>query len=382
MARHVEFNINDFHLPLFYKDDFSWTWGEHGGLAGHIDYQKRMELRKQREAIGLELINKVIAHPDQFPVCKVFRDLFVNLYNAYQNLVTHGAVNPGNRTDIEYFLLSGFSRSGGTYLLDEYARMKGINVRNDHIAFSHDFFPNDLRRAAFDHHGMQIVLHNYFGALIAYRICFGRKYFYKRTTLGPLMIPYINELEKILPGLKVHWRHSIRDLHGCVRSARRMYATDKVGAEILFPAFKPISRAGTDFGDMMIMWFMCNTAILPSRKGLPFWDTPIALDDNDVQGQIERCLDAYLKENSPPDPRYYALAKPLIIKYGADMEERCNVDGQVFSVDREYRANRFNFAQVLEIDDRYSGIYNFLLIQLVRLYSHFGIVFDGKLDRV
>ena len=47
MNRNIE--IDNMHLALLYDKGFEYTWDEHGGLAGHIDYSERMRIRKKRE---------------------------------------------------------------------------------------------------------------------------------------------------------------------------------------------------------------------------------------------------------------------------------------------------------------------------------------------
>jgi hypothetical protein len=373
-----ELFLYNFNLPLLYKKDFNYTWREHGGFTGHIDYQERTKIRSEREAIDTELIEYVVQHRSEFPEVETYINVLSILYNHFSKNI--GKIKHGNRTDIEFCLITGFSRSGGTYLLNEYATMKKFNIRNEHIVFCHDFFPSNPSKAAFDYKNILDELHYYFSTVISCSICHRCKDFFKRSVLGSLYVPYINELENLLPGFTLHWRHIIRDIHGIMPSYKKMYyGTDAIG--LLLKAFNPVCTFSTEFGNLAMTWFMCNTSLLPSVQGLPFWDVRILTESSEkkIREEIEKAVNMYINANH--NRSYYRLARPRILKFGSSLEEQCRRDGQIIGTG-QYQPERFNFRPAIEIDDRYSRIYEVLLQQLTRLYQAFDLDFDGCLERV
>jgi hypothetical protein len=146
--------------------------------------------------------------------------------------------------------------------------------------------------------------------------------------------------------------------------------------------YNPVSTFNTEYANYMILWFMCNTSVLPTLRGLPFWDVKINPDENlhNIKDSIVKSIDRYLSKNIISD--HYRLCRPTIIKFGKHVEDICNRDANKLSVNNNYSAGKFNYKPVPEIDDRYTEIYYVLLEQLKRLYEHFNISFDGKLDHV
>jgi hypothetical protein len=367
--------ISSFHLQMLYNKDFSTTWDEHGGLSGHINNAERKELRRLRSVEDQKMVNFICENVNEFPTV-------TKLLNCNKFLLKNIGKNKYKETDIKmsYFLLSGFSRSGGTYILNEYSNINNINLQKEHITFSHDFFPPCHIKGAFSRSIYDEDLRNYFATLITYQFTIGRKAFLKRTVLGSFYYPFIVSLSELLCDLKFHWRHSIRDLHGTIISLKKMYEGEDIVSTLL-KYYEPVSTFGTDFGNFSILWFMCNTSVLPTVKDLPFWEVKIntECDVNQIKEQIEKVIGLYIKKYKDID--YYKIGRPEVMKFGKGIEDKCREDGARFNAGSRYEPEKFNFKTVIEIDDRYTEIYDFLLLQLGRLYQTFGIDFDGKLDR-
>lgn len=373
----VNLKFNAFHLQLLYNNyDFHYTWLEHGGFTGHIEYKKREELKTTRRMIDKLMIKNVIDNPSDFPVLNTYAQALTFLSrNTSQN-----KAQPVD-CEFEYFLISGFSRCGGTFLLDEYSRMKGLDLNKEHIEFSHDFFPIYALGSSINHNTKLPKLEqydSYFATMIAHSIYYGRKAFFRRTVWGAFMIPYIREIKRLFPGMTLFCRHIIRNVHGAYHSIKRIYnGFDTTLMDISLSK----NSFDTDFGNIVMIWFMQNTSILPTVSGLPFWDISVDTDKScaEINQQITKIIDNYLKNHE--NSHSYNLGKPKIIKFGKEAETECLKDARSFN-NVEYQPGKFNYKSVEEVDDKYTEVYELLLAQLTRLYQAFGLNFDGKLDRI
>lgn len=370
--------LSPFHVPLLRPQNYEYTWQEHGGLGGHIDYQERLKRVQNRFLADQHFIQYVVEHPAEFPTLPRYIDDFVKLSENF------GGTEKVFDACFEPFLITGFSRSGGTYLQHECAAMKNFNIREEHIHFCHDYFPKDLFRAAFDYREMLTDLHTLFATFITYSRIHGRKYFFFRTVLGGLFVPYMEAIAPLAPGMQLGWIHIIRDMHGVYKSLKKYFSAENRSLDEFgeHKNFGSTSWFATDFGNVMIRWFMCNTTLLPSRRGLPFWD--IRIDGQQpgsrIIDDIRLAVDNYLAANRHIG--YYRLGRPTIIKFGSTTEEQCREAGKRYAIDPNYRPSTFNFRPVPEIDDRYSRVYDALVQELTRLYQAFDLAFDGRLERV
>ncbi|MBA4369821.1 MAG: hypothetical protein C0403_19510 [Desulfobacterium sp.] len=367
--------LSQFHINLLYDLSYEDTWKEHGGLAGHIEHSTRREYNLARLQKDYDMINYAATHQSEFPVLVQYSKDIGELYRKF------GLVNAVMDPEFDYFLFTGFSRSGGTYQQNEYARMKAFDIKKEHISFNHDFFPSNQTRAVFDYKQMLDDLHIYFAALITMSRFYHRKSFFFRTILGALYLPYICQFLALCPKVKFYWRHIIRDLHGAYRSLDRMFSGEfpqKANLEI----YHSVCEFDTDFGNVAMFWFMANTTILPTMRGLPFWDLKIdtTQPESRIKMDIKKCIDQYIDKNK--HVKGYEHGLPVIQKFGRDVEEKCSLDGKILAVDKEYKPDQFNYKPVPEIDDKHSSTYEFLLEQLTVLYQAFGIDFDGKLERI
>jgi hypothetical protein len=371
--------LSPFHVALLRPQNYDYTWQEHGGLGGHISYPQRLERVQKRFLSDQQFIKYVLEHPAEFPALPRYIDDFARLSANF------GGTEKMFDACFELFLITGFSRSGGTYLQHECAAMRNFNIREEHIHFCHDYFPKDLFRAAFDYREMLTDLHTLFAAFITFARCHGRKSFFFRTVLGSLLVPYMADIAPLAPGMQLRWLHIIRDIHGVYKSLKKYFGAENRSLDEFgeHRNFGSSSWFDTDFGNVMIRWFMCNTTLLPSRRGLPFWD--VRIDGGQPQGRIiddiRQAVDSYLAANRP-NGDYYRLGRPAIIKFGSTTAAQCGEAGERCGSGGSYRPSTFNFRPVPEIDDRYSRVYEALIGELARLYQAFALEFDGRLERV
>lgn len=370
--------LSPFHVSLLHKQNYEYTWHEHGGLGGHIDFQTRLERAQQRLLADQQFINYVLEHPTEFPELPKYIDDFTLLAN---NFGSSGKIFDAS---FELFLITGFSRSGGTYLQNEFARMKNFNIREEHIQLCHDYFPRKVFRAAFDYREMLTDLHTLFATFITFSRCHARDHFFFRTVLGSLFVPYIHAIAPLAPGIKTHLIHIIRDIHGVYKSLKKYFNAEDKSLDTLggHKNFGSTSWFDTDFGNVLIRWFMCNTTLLPTMRGLPFWDVQInhQQPQTKIIDDIRRAVDKYLSLNHCT--RVNGLCQPIVFKFGSSTESQCREEGRRFSIDDSYLPSTFNFRPVPEIDDKYTPVYEAILPELTRLYQAFDIDFDGKLERV
>lgn len=368
--------LGSFHTPLLFRKNFEYSWNEHGNLAGHISCEERVELNRKRVEQEMMDINYALAHQEEFPVLQYYVRVVDDLYKCFG---TAGLTVKGN---FDFFLFSGFSRSGGTYQQNEYAKMRGVNIREQHIEMCHDYFPKKAYRAAFDYKQMLSDLHIYFGLILTLHQYNRQNSFFFRTIQGALYVPYIRQLAQIIPGMNFYWRHMIRDVHGALRSLIRYFGENNLQWVEGKMNYNSVTSFDTLFGNVTMNWFMANTSILPTMRGLPFWDVKIdpAKPLQGVIDDIEKSIEDYIHLYG--NIRYYDFAKPIVHKFGKDVEKKCNEDAAFFQADSNYKADTFNYKPVIEFDDKYTEMYECLKIQLTSLYQAFDIDFDGKLERI
>ncbi|MBF0244617.1 MAG: hypothetical protein HQL31_05045 [Planctomycetes bacterium] len=365
--------INNQQLGLFYpEEDFSYTWKEHGGLTGHISMADRNRLRKEREQEDLVKLDQIVKGASENSTFQQFSEILQLLGDYFG---CEGARLPGR---LDYHLLSGFSRCGGTYLLSECGRMHGIDVRKRHIVLYHDFGPSELRNVAMDYRARLMDFHLYFGTFIADSLIHSNTHHFKRSILAPLMLPYMENLSLLLTDFRLEWWHTLRGMHGTYPSLLKMYEGSNI-MTVLNEFYRPGYVLDTDFGNMTLYWFMANLSVLPCMRGLPFWDLTYnpGIGIRQLVDSIRVTLDRYIKRYSAMDA--YPLGRPQIIKYG-DQERFCNGKTVTPSIEN-YTAEAFHSKPVPEVDDRYTQLAEELTRELGRVYQAFGLPFDGVLPQ-
>jgi len=365
--------------------DFSYTWDEHGGLDGHIDRDKRGQLRFERVKKDEDLLDHLMKHLD--PDCPRDDhsrqwDLFRHCVDFLENPTTNHLLST---VPLNFWLMTGLWRCGATYLLNEYAKMNGYNIRNEHICFNHDFYPDsiDLRLLVYDPFLSKETWEAnertkfYFATILAFMHEHNRSDFFRRSVFGAFLISRLVSLKEYV-AVTINWKHIIRDVCGVYYSADKYYGKEFITKQA--GIFRPAStEPRSDFGRIVIYWFMANTSILPSLAGLPFWTVLVNMDKSvtKICKEVTKTIDEYIETNKEP----YGQIKPEIIKFGSEAQQKCEIDGQFIS-GNGYKPDKFNFVQVKAIDDPYVELYECLLEQLTRLYQTTGLNFDGKLERV
>ncbi|MCB2182802.1 MAG: hypothetical protein KQH63_12285 [Desulfobulbaceae bacterium] len=368
----IPITITTFHMPLCYNErTFEYSWREHGNLAGHIDYQERLKINNENLKRDSEDLIYALQHPEKFPVINRYTEIvsFLFHYFGVENSVKLSC-------NLNYFFVTGFSRSGGTYLQAELAKMMDVDIRQEHIYFCHDHFPANSWRAAFNYKNMIEDLHTYYGAILTRADFFNKKQFFMRTILGGLYYPYIENLVLLAPNMNFVWRHIIRDVHGVFWSLKKYFNDADLLKSNEYSG--DVSNFETEFGIVSMRWFMCNTSILPTMRGLPFWDIKIDATKSvrKINDDIRSCVDRYIEKNAGAN--YYRIGKPIIYKFGQGIEEKIKREACRLNAHKEnYFPDKFYCRKVAEVDDKYTEMYECLKEKIYHLYRAFDLDYDG-----
>lgn len=263
--------------PLVFPDeDWGWTWELHGNLAGHIEYAERFRrteniLRRLCEMYDREALARLRILRTEMK--DIMRDLRKNLGNP--------DFRWGVKLDIT--LVSGYSRSGGTYVLSELAHAAGRVIQHDSQFLVHDWWPIWQNGHATPVGPFRKEIYEYMAVLLLYAHHRPLPY-YKRTALGAMSCAWLDKL-----AANVHMDcnviHLVRDIPSAKRSLDIMYdgfieahgRTIQRDQACMYLGYDPGPAIDT-FLLNCANWWMANTAMLPDKTGLPGWETFMPLD--------------------------------------------------------------------------------------------------------
>lgn len=389
MSSQSNSQFNPFFVQTLYNtEDFRSTWDLHAGLTGHLGYKERSIGLQQLHQKELQRLSQVATDPERKAIfeeiIQVAQWLFVHLGNARK-------LSTDYQSPFRYHLLSGYSRSGGTYLVSEYAKMRGIDILSKHIHWVHDFFPffslyhllNPTVTLMDERRRTNLAL--FFSTLLVHFKTHAEQDFFRRTTLGTSVVSHLEGLRNNGVPVELIWRHGIRDIHGLYLSLEKMYDGYKEikGHDYhtnTHTVYGPSTEAHTSFATCVAAWMVSNFSILPVHRGLPLVDLPIDMKQSPkaVIQQTEDLLDRFLSKHKHV---IYPLGKPIVMKYGEDYPKQCQKDAEVFNV-KNYQPDTFNFSTKKTIDDPAAEVFDKFLPLLTKAYQHFGIEFDGQLEQV
>lgn len=376
-------NDTSFLLQYFYpENNHSDSWKIHNGLSGHIAFSERHILQKSLRDETIKAMDNIIREGGNH---------LQSLSHIYSSLATRYASQPSNTAltdlrniDMTYSLISGFSRSGGTYLLSEYAKILNQDIQAQHLHWTHDFFPHFNLIDFFHHHKPSEETQLYMATLLAHALVNHENHFFRRTTLGASVIPWVQTLNHDT-SINIYWGHCIRDIHGIILSLEKMYAdlSEQYFPQhkILFPRYGLRGQCESLFGTYCAVWMVANLTILPIHRYLPLMDIPINMNQKpkEIMKAMDKSVDNYLKIFRKIDTSRYI--KPSIFSFGSQLKEQC----QHYGAQRnptDYSSGDFHYSQKKESDDPMLPVFYNFLSNLTRLYQHFGFDFNGKLERV
>lgn len=357
--------------------DFSFTWRMRGGLSGHGDPKARLNLMSNLTRETFKIIQELLKEKTGsnnislvIQATQFLKEHYGNTSRSLHNLL-------GGPIDLNYTLVTGYSRAGGTYLIDEIAKTDGVDIQKRHLCFSHDHSPTFNSNWKWPTStAVNDELMQYLAALCVYTHL-THEPLYKRSVIGAKILPHaLLKLHANIGSLNLNWIHAIRDFPSSHRSLKKMYSMHPLGIEAV--QFENHTGLLEDKIDPALLslsaWFISNLYVLPIQDGLPFVSIPISWKDQrpeEVLKLVVSTIDRYLKNNPKTLSPY--IIKPVVIKY-EDIPSYIN--NLATTKGGAHVPDQFNIKSKAEMDCEASqGIYIELCKQLNRLYSYYEIDF-------
>lgn len=367
------------HASVVLSDyDFSNTWMEHGGLTGHIDYQERVVKRKESILTILKALKGVVETPNGQTSAVRFFQLKQAMFNILIGKKVKLVELLDQKPYLKMSMISGQSRSGGTYSLAEMAKLYGDDIQQTDIRLSHDFYPMFSWRWFRDEESVLDDMADYLASIIL-ATDLGQKRHYKRTIVGGMAVPrLIAMVAEHFDGIDFDWVHPIRDFPSTCRSFNSYTkgSSDNIDANQFYTSvgyndtktLSPVYLA-------MLCWFINNLFALPSGDELPFLSRRIYLTNqraDDILSQIRRAVDHHIKKYPQVS---YSMVRPVVLKFGEAIPEYFQERHRERGSDPAI-VSKFNVKPLAVLEDEQAVTFYESLCQLCRqLYEHHQLEF-------